>query len=129
MAGGATGSLLYNTTVVRDDRGGLRTLLALGAYASRALPPATTWLDATPPTAPSIIVTSLGGMLRVSIAAATGEPLAWHLVRWRNNGVWTQKLLRATVATVDVPLSGTDGVVVNAIDRVGNASIDVVWRP
>jgi hypothetical protein len=33
------------------------------------------------------------------------------------------------VLTADVPLTGTDGVVVNAIDKVGNASADVLWRP
>lgn len=129
VAGGATGTVLYNTTVVRDDRGGLRTLLSGGVYAARAVPPATTWLDGTAPPAPSVAVTSLGGVWRASITAAGGEPLSWYLIRWRSNGVWSQRLQPATTLTADVPTAGTDGVVVNAIDRVGNASADVVWRP
>ena len=128
-AGGSSGSVLYNTTVVANDRGGLRSLLAGGVFASKAIPPATDWLDAVAPPAPSIAVTSLGAVLRVTITPVTGEPLSWYLIRWRTNGTWSQRLQRVAALTADVPLAGTDGVVVNAIDRVGNASPDVVWRP
>jgi hypothetical protein len=127
--GGSTGSLLYNTTVVVNDRGGLRSLLAGGVFAARALPPATSWLDATAPPAPTIGVTSLGDVLRVSITPVTSESLSWYLTRWRTGGRWSQRLQRAAALTADVPTAGTDGVVVNAIDKVGNASPDVVWRP
>ncbi len=128
-AGGSTGSLLYNTTVVVNDRGGLRSLLTSGVFAARALPPATDWLDATAPPAPTISVTSLGAVLRVSITPVTSEPLSWYLIRWRTNGTWSQRLQRVAALTADVPSAGTDGIVVNAIDKVGNASTDVVWRP
>ncbi|PHX65891.1 MAG: hypothetical protein CK550_02280 [Gemmatimonadetes bacterium] len=128
-AGGSTGSLLYNTTVVVNDRGGLRSLLTSGVFAARALPPATDWLDATAPPAPTIGVTSLGAVLRVSITPVTSEPLSWYLIRWRTNGTWSQRLQRVAALTADVPSAGTDGIVVNAIDKVGNASTDVVWRP
>jgi hypothetical protein len=127
--GGSTGSLLYNTTVVVNDRGGLRSLLAGGVFAARALPPATSWLDATAPPTPTIGVTSLGDVLRVSITPVTSEPLSWYLIRWRTGGRWSQRLQRASALTADVPTAGTDGVVVNAIDKVGNASPDAVWRP
>ncbi len=128
-AGGSTGSVLYNTTVVLNDRGGLRSLLAGGVFASRALPPATDWLDAVSPPAPTIAVTPLGAVLRVSITPVTSEPLAWYLLRWRTSGTWSQRLQRVAALTADVPAAGTDGVVINAIDKVGNASADVVWRP
>jgi len=128
-AGGSTGSLLYNTTVVLNDRGGLRSLLAGGVFATRALPPATHWLDAVAPPAPTMIVTSTGAVLRVSITPVTSEPLSWYLIRWRTNGAWSQRLQRVSALTADVPSAGTDGVVINAIDKVGNASTDVVWRP
>lgn len=129
VAGGATGTLLYNTTAVRDDRGGLRSLLTAGPFASRALPPATTWLDATAPAASSLAVSTVGSVHRLSITPAAGEPLAWHLIRWRRNGAWMQTLQRANLATAEVPALGTDAVVVNAVDRVGNASPDAIWRP
>ena len=112
-----------------NDRGGLRSLLASGVFAARALPPATEWLDATAPPAPTMGVTSLGAVLRVSITPVTSEPLSWYLIRWRTNGTWSQRLQRVAALTTDVPNAGTDGIVINAIDKVGNASTDVVWRP
>ena len=74
-------------------------------------------------------MTSLGAVLRVSITPVTSEPLSWYLIRWRTNGTWSQRLQRVAALTADVPSAGTDGIVVNAIDKVGNASTDVVWRP
>jgi hypothetical protein len=128
-AGGSSGSLLYNTTVVVNDRGGLRSLLTSGVFAARALPPVTDWLDAMAPPPPTIGVTALGAVLRVSITPVTSEPLSWYLIRWRTNGTWSQRVQRVAALTADVPSAGTDGIVVNAIDKVGNASTDVVWRP
>ena len=128
-SGGATGSVLYNATVLVNDRGGLRSLLTSGVFATRALPPATEWLDNVAPPAPALAVNATGTTLRVTVTPASGEALAWYLIRWRTNGAWAQRLQPATALTADVPLTGTDGVVVNAIDKVGNASADVVWRP
>jgi hypothetical protein len=128
-SGGATGSVLYNATVLVNDRGGLRSLLTSGVFATRALPPATEWLDNVAPPAPALAVNATGTTLRVTVTPASGEALAWYLIRWRTNGAWAQRLQQATALTADVPLTGTDGVVVNAIDKVGNASADVVWRP
>ena len=123
------GSVLYNTTSIKNDVGGVRSLLTAGVYGAPALPPPSTWLDNTPPAAPSVAVTAVGSSLRVSITPIGSDLLAWHLVRWRTNGAWAQKTLSSASRSIDVTAAGVDGVVVNAIDRVGNASVDVVWRP
>ncbi len=135
VAGGPTGTVLYNTTSLRVNRDGLATLLTSGVFASPALVPASTWLDAQPPTAPTITVVAQGGtspQLRVTIAGDGGEALSWWAVRWRVGTTWSQRLVPSTVRTVDVPAgvaaSGTDAIVVQAIDRVGNASESAVWR-
>jgi Glycosyl hydrolase-like 10 len=130
QAGGASGTILYNASSVRTDRGGFATALAAGQYAQRALPPATTWLDATPPAAPTVT----GSFTRdaVTIAVAGGADAYWWLVRWRAADVWYQRLVPATQSTVAITPPGADGVdavVVTAVDRVGNASIDVIRRP
>ncbi len=134
-AGGPTGTVLYNTTSLRLNRDGLASLLSGGVFASPALVPATTWLDAQLPTAPTIAVVAHGGtspQLRVTIAGDGGEPLSWWAVRWRTGGAWSMRLIPSTLRTVDVPAgaaaSSTDAVVVHAIDRVGNASVAAVWR-
>jgi hypothetical protein len=86
-------------------------------------------LDNTAPAAPTVTVSTVGSNLRVSIAPDGGDALSWFLVRWRTNGTWSQKTLPVVSRSVDVVAAGVDGVVVNAIDRVGNASADAVWRP
>ena len=123
------GTLLYNTTSIKNDAGGVRSLLTSGVYLAPALPPPSTWLDNTPPAAPSVAVTTVGGNLRVSISPTGSDALAWFLVRWRTNGAWSQKTLPSVSRAIDFVAAGVDGVVVNAIDRVGNASADAVWRP
>ena len=48
-AGGASGTLLYNTTTVRLNRGGLADALSTVVYAGAAVVPSFSWLDATAP--------------------------------------------------------------------------------
>ncbi|MEQ1693121.1 MAG: family 10 glycosylhydrolase, partial [Gemmatimonas sp.] len=133
-AGGSTGTVLYNTTSLRENRGGLATTLTMQTFVAPALPPATTWLDGVAPPVPAITVTVSSGTstLRVQFPVAAGEPLSWWLMRWRNGTSWSQRVVPVSQAFYDVPAttSGvpTSAVVVNAIDRVGNASADAVWR-
>ena len=134
LSGGPSGTVLYNTTTVMRNRDGLTTSLADGLFATRALVPATSWLDGIAPTMPTLTVSqaSSAASLRVSIAGDGGEPLSWWLVRWRNGAAWSQQLIPADTRVLDVPPAvgtvATDAIVVNAIDRVGNASEHALWR-
>lgn len=127
QSGGATGSILYNGSSVRTDRGGFATALMTGLYAERALPPATSWLDATPPAAPTITVSGTPSSLSLQIAS-DGEAY-WSLVRWRAAGEWNEKLLPSTTPSLTITAPGLDAIVVNSVDRVGNASASAIWRP
>ena len=131
VTGGPSGTVLYNTTSLKTNRDGLATLLANGAFSSTALIPASTWLDAQMPTAPTFSVVSTPSVLRSTIVGG-GKPLAWWAVRWRNGVSWTMRVVPATSSVVDVPTTvfglPTDAIVVHAVDRVGNASEGTVWR-
>jgi len=127
-AGGASGSILYNGSSVKNNLGGFAAGLAAGLYANGALPPVSSWLDAAPPAAPVMTVASGAATHTVSLASGSSDTW-WYLVRWRANGGWRQRLVPVAQRTVDVPASGVDGVVVNAVDRAANASADAVWRP
>jgi len=134
-SGGPTGTLLYNTTSLRLNRDGLASLLGGGVFATPALVPATTWLDGTLPSAPTVVATATASStptLRVTVSGDGGKALAWWAVRWRNGTLWSMRLLPSTVRTTDIPggagASSTDAVVVHAIDKVGNASAPAVWR-
>jgi uncharacterized lipoprotein YddW (UPF0748 family) len=131
-AGGPTGTVLYNTSVLKQNRDALTSTLATGVFASGAVVPATPWLDAVAPTPPSVSVATTGPQLRVTIAGDGGKSLAWWAVRWRNGSSWSLRLIPATVRSTDVPTSSlsvvTDAIVVQGIDRVGNASEPAIWR-
>lgn len=127
VSGGATGTILYNGSSVRDNRGGFVTALTSGLYASGALVPATPWLDPTPPSAPTVAVATSGSNLLVTILGGSSDT-RWYLVRWRIGTTWAQKLLPANVASTTAPSVLADAVVVNAVDKAGNASTDAVWR-
>lgn len=127
LPGGSTGSILYNASSVKLNRGAFATSLGSSLYSGGAIPPATPWLDAVPPGEPTLAASSVNGSVTFTLGG--GSDAYWWLVRWRSSGTWRQKLLPATQRTTDVPSNGLEGVVVTAIDRVGNASPDVVWRP
>jgi uncharacterized lipoprotein YddW (UPF0748 family) len=130
--GGPTGTVLYNTSVLKQDRDALASSLRTGVFANGAMVPATPWLDAVPPNAPTISVTTVGQVLRVAIVGDGGKALSWWAVRWRNGSGWSLRVVPADLRSVDVPTSSltvaTDAVVVQAIDRVGNASEAASWR-
>lgn len=126
--GGATGTIFYNGSSVRTNRSGFATTLASGLYAGGAIPPATTWLDDAPPADPTVSVVPGATAAQVTLTTASTDSW-WWLVRWRAAGTWRQRLVPVTQRTLDVAAVGLEGIVVNAIDRVGNASGTVVWRP
>lgn len=124
--GGASGTILYNGSSVRTDRGGFRSTLIETLYANAAIPPATTWLDATAPAAPELAVTRTSEQVQVRLAGVAD--VYWWFVRWRDAGRWHARLIRASQETVTFPGSRIDGIAVAAVDRLGNASPDAVWR-
>ncbi|MES2524285.1 MAG: family 10 glycosylhydrolase [Gemmatimonadota bacterium] len=134
-SGGPTGAVLFNTTSVMSNRDGLTTALS-AAYATKALVPATPWLDAVDPVPPTFTVAASIGAVpavqRITISGDGGEPLAWWLIRWRSGSTWSQRLVPASTRMVDLPAgagaTATDAIVVNAIDRTGNASANTVVR-
>jgi len=134
-AGGPTGTVLYNTSVLRQNRAGLASALLSNVFASTALVPPTPWLDAQLPSAPTVSVAAVTGQsstLRVTVAGDGGKALSWWAVRWRNGSLWSMRLVPSSVRTIEIPGSvaaaNTDAVAVYSIDRVGNASEPAVWR-
>jgi uncharacterized lipoprotein YddW (UPF0748 family) len=141
-AGGATGNILYNTTTTITTNGGaVAATLAGGVYRERAVPPATPWLDAAPPDAPTIAAVTEGTprtnarVWSVQLTPGAGEPPRWWVVQHRAGGQWSGPTLAwggARSVEIEAPTSLGGGAVervsVRAGDNVWNLGEAAVWR-
>jgi uncharacterized lipoprotein YddW (UPF0748 family) len=131
-AGGASGALLYNTTSVRLNKGGLADALAASSYTSMVVVPSTPWLDATAPSAPTLTVALQGSAIRAQWTPAGTEAARWWLVQWRTSAAWNSRLVWGADRSIDLPFAGTldraDVVAIAALDAAMNMSSTAVWR-
>ena len=97
--------------------------LASDLYKSPALVPASTWLDNTPPGAPTVTVSAA----KVDISPASGEAARWWVVRLRSPTAWKTNVLFADQRSLAID-SGVDRVLVQAVDQAGNLSGTAEWR-
>ena len=117
-----TGHILYNTSSTLRKSGGAVAASLSALYATRALVPASPWLDATPPPTPAVSVSARA----VQMTPGAGEVPRWWVVRARGGGVWTTRVLfgdQRTATLVQTP----DRVMLTAVDQAGNLSPAASW--
>ncbi|MBK8979568.1 MAG: family 10 glycosylhydrolase [Planctomycetes bacterium] len=122
----ATGNVHYSMKALRDDMRGISRRLREGPYATAALVPASTWLDAVPPARPDLSVRERDGDLEVRWNADQDAFL--HPVYLRCDATWLlievvgggKPGLLLTRAQRDK--LGVTAVAVSAVDRFGNES-------
>jgi uncharacterized lipoprotein YddW (UPF0748 family) len=119
-----TGHILYNTnTTLKRSNGILASTLAQDLYKTTAVVPATPWLDAAPPGAPTVGVVT--GTLQ--IAPAAGEAARWWVIRLHGSGGWGTRVIFGTERALPVD-SSVDRVLVQAADQTMNLSSPAEWR-
>jgi uncharacterized lipoprotein YddW (UPF0748 family) len=133
----ASGHIHYSMIALMQDRRGIDGLLLAGPYIQAALVPATPWLDAVAPGAPTLRLETSGIAAGwVSITAAPGKRATLYAI-WRRHGrKWSFSVQPAgepVIALAPDPLLGAlKELVVSSVDRVGNESprvtFDVVAR-
>jgi hypothetical protein len=126
--GGATGNVFFSMKGLMRDVDSIDTKLA-PLYAEPALVPSSPWLDGTPPPRPTAtLVHSLAtGEPYVRLTPGKGEaPWLW-VIRSLRGGEWTTEILPNAVRSHRLA-GDAERVVVNAVDRVGNLSANVVAR-
>lgn len=128
-----TGHAHFSMVALVQNRQGLADALQADTYASPALVPASPWLENDVPLKPTATATPLlgpYGPMRIQVEpAATGKvPVCWAV--WLRYGTqWVFRISRTPAFTVSAQRNGDklggatlSGVVVSAIDRVGNES-------
>ena len=119
----ATGTIHFSAKTLAP-RWGLGELLGGDLYAAPALVPASPWLDAEPPPAPSGRLVETPDGLAVSFAPAPGsEPVRRWIVRERRGTAWTWSLVAPDAMAHPLGRVGgmlPEAVAVAGVDRVGN---------
>lgn len=127
-----TGHAHFSMVALLQNRQGLVDVLQADTYVAPALVPASPWLESDAPLAPDATITSLigpQGPLQIRVEPVLGKAVACWAAWLRYGSHWVFQISRAPTFTVSaqrdsekmggMPLSG---VVISAIDRVGNES-------
>jgi uncharacterized lipoprotein YddW (UPF0748 family) len=107
--GAPRGTILYNTTSVLQNRGGLATLLEGSVFTTRAAVPATPWLTAPAWNSADRSITferRVGGFVRVRGTRPPAQ-VRWWLLRWRTASGWTFRQYPISVDSVAWPVLST----------------------
>jgi hypothetical protein len=129
---GATGNVFFSMRSFMNGTTGLPERVASGPYVTRALVPASPWLDSIPPSMP--IVRSGhdagSGAATLSLLPQGAEPTWLWVIRSRSSGQWTTDIVPGFTRTYTFPRSvgpnAIDAVVVTAVDRTANESAPVI---
>ncbi|AHG91503.1 protein of unknown function DUF187 [Gemmatirosa kalamazoonensis] len=138
---GAPGNIFYNTTSLFSSVTGVARQLVSTVYQVPTLPPATPWLDPTPPGAPTVTATegtptAAGRVWTVHITPPAGEAVRWWVIQPRVAGQWTGPVVAfGDQLAVDLTLPSSTGggrlemVGVSGADAVWNVGLTAYWRP
>lgn len=122
---GATGNIHYSYRTLARNPGGLTTTLRSGLYAPRAVVPPSPWLDATLPARPIVSGKAEGSGWALRIEPATGSKPFWYVISVKTSSGWRSDTISASSGParyVLTSVSGISGLVVRAVDRLGNES-------
>jgi hypothetical protein len=129
---GATGNVYFSMRSFMFGRDSLPEKLIAGLYASKALIPASTWLDSVPPQAP---VVHVGRDMATGASTVSLQPLGTELpwlwvISTRVGTAWTAEIFPGFQRSFKIPRTAggasADEVAVSAIDRSGNESAPVL---
>ena len=122
------GAIHFSAKAILGNAGGLRDALRAGPYASQAVMPAMSWLDAVPPPVPELVAdeSAAGGGVELTWSVKEGsETVARWVVAARSGGAWSWRCAGADERAADIGV-GADAVAVWAQDRAGNLSAPAV---
>ena len=129
---GATGNVYFSMRSFMFPSDGIMDKLLAGPYATRALVPASKWIDSVPPAIPIVRVgrDSASGANTVSVDPQGTEPVWQWLISTRYADDWRVDIYPGTQRFFMIPRPArgnpADEIAVSAIDRNGNESETVL---
>ncbi|HEX2011709.1 MAG TPA: family 10 glycosylhydrolase, partial [Roseateles sp.] len=115
-----SGHAHFSMVALSQNRRGLADALQAGPYAEDALVPATPWLEAGGPAAPLLDLQAAAEpqQLRLRLAPGAGKPVARYALWLRRGQDW--RFMTTQRPELLLERRGLSGLVVSALDRVGN---------
>jgi uncharacterized lipoprotein YddW (UPF0748 family) len=99
-------------------------------YAQPALIPASPWINATPPPAPTrLAVHTDSSSAQVEWQASAFRSSGWWVLQTYADGAWATQILPAQSLAARVDGRHLEAVAVRAADRLGNLSPPQIWTP
>lgn len=133
---GIDGHIHYTGRAIRNNKGGVRTALRNGPYASAALPPLSPWLGRTAPPPPQAVAEpQQGGAMRLRVQRDPRQPPPHLYAIYVQSGQsWTFATMPGINTTMTIPATGGRAprqIFLAAVDRLGNESarVPVSLRP
>ncbi|WP_035609464.1 family 10 glycosylhydrolase [Haloferula sp. BvORR071] len=119
------GHIHWSVKGLTQNRGGISTMLAKGAYSQAALVPPMPWMSQQAPGRPSASAAGNGSSVKVDIQSGD-RSTSRYAIQARYGSQWKMaKVVSAGTKSVDLS-SAPDAVAVSAVDRFGNISAPVV---
>ena len=123
---GARGHLHFSIAALMENRKGITDQLKARTYQAPALSPATPWLGAELPAAPSATARRESQGVGLRLAAGGGKPVTHYAIWSRYGAEWRFAVAPASRAVLlladDAAGQAAEMVVVSAVDRLGNES-------
>jgi hypothetical protein len=121
---GVSGNIFWSVKPLAQNRARVADSLRLGPYAQPALPPASTWLDNTPPGQPQLTLQNeTGSQLQLTWQPTGAEPVWLWALQTKSGGEWRAEVLPGWQVSRSLPRhSAPEMIALRAIDRCGIAS-------
>lgn len=123
---GVQGHLHFSIAALMENRKGIADQLRAQTYQTAALAPASPWLGAELPAAPTVAVRREGNGVGLRLAAGAGRPVAHYAIWSRYGAEWRFAVAPSSRPVLLLPDDAAAGaaqaVVVSAVDRLGNES-------
>ena len=122
------GQIHWNSSALMKN-GPLDVALLRDCYQQPALIPASPWLDAIPPVAPKLHVTTWKNTLTIGWENGGTKPVRLWVLQCRTNAVWTTEIFPANESGRFRENFSPDAIALRAVDRTGNLSEPAIWTP
>ena len=115
------GVIHFSLKSLRNDLGGIQSILREDVYARDALVPRSPWVKTAAPLPPRVSVLRGGDFLRAAWTERGGGKAFWFVVYVEDKNGWSYSVLPAAVRTISLsPDRQIRRIVVTAVDRLSN---------